>query len=240
MTLRHRWTHAASCGGVLSLVLLSTVLTACTWPSPAPTAAATTGLRVTETPSPTPTATPTPIPTPTATPTPLPSSVLLEPMNHQQQTYNNCGPASAAIILGYYDHWITQGEVNRHLRPGPSPCGIISYLSRFGLRGRVYRMSLNCDPIRLLLANGIPVIANQGLTLTNRLGHYRVIHGYDDAVDELISDDPLLGTGLRIECVDYLRLGYRRPFIAVYPPDREALVESLMEASRVREIACPR
>jgi glutamine amidotransferase-like uncharacterized protein len=59
------------------------------------------------------TATPTPAPTPvlTATPTPLPTSVLLEPMNHPAQTYNNCGPTSVAITLGYYDQWVTQQEI---------------------------------------------------------------------------------------------------------------------------------
>jgi len=188
----------------------------------------------TNTPTPTITPLPTPTPTPTLTPTPLPGSALLEPMNYQPQTYNNCGPCSIAILLGYYDHWITQQEVNEIVSPGPSLCDIANYASRCQLKGQAYRGSSLRDPIRLLLANGIPVIARQLLELDSDIGHYRVIKGYDDMAGEFISDDPLQSKGadFHIDYDTFARLARRGAFVAVYPPEMDAQVQAMMRDQR--------
>jgi hypothetical protein len=207
-------------------------------PTPLPTATPTPTEtpEPTDTPLPTATPTPTPTPTPTASPTPLPESVLLEPMNHQWQTHNNCGPASVAILLGYYGHSVTQQKVNERLPPGPRPCDTVSYMSRYGLTARLYILPSprfrRPAPIRLLLANRIPVIVHQQLSSEDPLGHYRVIHGYDDASGEFISDDPLLGPGLRLSYRTFTTLSHPGSafFIPVYPPEADPLVQSLMES----------
>jgi len=205
--------------------------------APTPTGAPT----PTNTPAPTDTPTPTSTATPTATPTPLPSSALLGPTNYQAQSYNNCGPASIAIVLGYYDHWVTQYTVNEQVSPGPSPCDIADHMPQYNLMARAYRSPPSRDPIRLLLANGIPVIANQQLEPGSDVGHYRVVLGYDDAVGEFITDDPLRskGPGLRIAYDTFVSLSSPGAFIP-YPPEMDPLVQSLMEELNVREILyCP-
>jgi ABC-type bacteriocin/lantibiotic exporter with double-glycine peptidase domain len=163
-------------------------------------------------------------------------------MNYQAQTYNNCGPASIAIILGHYDRWITQHEVNEQVPPGPSACMIADYMPQYGLEARVYESPPSTDPIRLLLANGIPVIANQLLESASDIGHYRVIKGYDDAAREFISDDPLQrkGPDLRINYNVFARYSTPGAFIPVYPPEMDRLVRSLMRDLRMTEIFyCP-
>jgi len=163
-------------------------------------------------------------------------------MNYQSQTFNNCGPASIAILLGYYDHWITQHTVNEQVPPGPSPCDIVDYVPRYQLMARAYRSPPSRDSIRCLLANGIPVIANQRLELGSDIGHYRVIRGYDDVSREFISDDPLQSKGseFRIAYDIFTRLSSRGAFIPVYLPEMDPLVRSLMRDLRVREIFyCP-
>jgi hypothetical protein len=238
----------------LAVLLILTATAACATAPPPPTAAPTPVptviLSPTRTPTPTasPTATPTttptitPTPTPTATPTPPPGNVLLEPMNYQWQTYNNCGPASIAIVLGYYDHWITQHVVNEQVSPGPSPCQIRDYVGRYDLMARVYESPPVIEPIRHLLANRIPVIVVQLLSCNSDIGHYRVIKGYDDATREFISDDPLRekGADYHINYNVFARLG-TGAFVPVYPPERDGLVRSLMADLRVREVYhCPR
>jgi hypothetical protein len=186
--------------------------------------------------------TPTPTPTPTFTPTPLPESVLLEPMNYQAQTWNNCGPASIAIVLGYYDHWITQRTVNEQVPPGPSPCDIADYVVQYDLMARPYESPPSVKPIRLLLANGIPVIVNQLLESASDIGHYRVVKGYDDAAREFVTDDPLQrkGPDFRLAYDTSARLSNHGAFVPVYPPEKDSLVRSLMKALGVREIFyCP-
>ncbi|MCP4543242.1 MAG: hypothetical protein GY832_39515 [Chloroflexi bacterium] len=189
--------------------------------------------------SPIPTSTPAPptsTPFPTSTPTPPPTSALLGPMNYQPQTYNNCGPCSIAILLGYYDHWITQFEVNEHVAPGPSPCQIANYMSLYDLEARAYRIRYPTDAVRHLLANDIPVVAGQLLSLEDPIGHYRVIKGYDDEAQEFITDDPLqrMGPDHRIPYDIFDRISHS--FVAVYPPERDLLVRSLMQDFMSSEI----
>lgn len=220
--------------GVALLEASIAALSPATTPTPEPTPS--------PSPSPTPTATPTSTPTPTPTPTPLPNNVLLEPMNYQAQTFNNCGPASIAIILGYYDLWITQHQVNEQVQPGPSPCQIADYAPQHGLMARPYESPPSVEPIRALLANGIPVIANQQLEPGSDIGHYRVVKGYDDTTREFISDDPLQSKGpdSRITYTTFARLSRSGAFIPIYPPEMDALVRSLMRELRVHEIFyCP-
>ena len=162
-------------------------------------------------------------------------------MNHQAQTLNNCGPASVAILLGYYDQWITQHTVNELVPPGPSPCDIVDYMPQYQLKARAYRSSTPRDPIRHLLANGIPVIAGQLLAVDSDIGHYRVIKGYDDVTHEFISDDPLQSQGpdFRISYTTFARLS-TNSIIPVYPPEMDPLVRSLMRDFGASEIVyCP-
>jgi ABC-type bacteriocin/lantibiotic exporter with double-glycine peptidase domain len=165
-------------------------------------------------------------------------------MNYQPQTYNNCGPCSIAILLGYYDHWITQQEVNEQVPPGPSLCEIVEYVSLYELMARAYVPPPSRGPIlavRRLLANGIPVISNQLLEPDSHVGHYRVIRGYDDASRTFISDDPLqrLGSGFRITYDTFDELSEPgAAVIPVYPPEADPLVQSLMGESYMWEVLC--
>lgn len=236
---------ALGTGLVVLLILAAT--SACTTPPPSTvvidvTATPTITPTPTSTPLPTNTPTPTLIPTPTVTPTPPPSSVLLETMNYQPQTYNNCGPCSIAIILGHYDHWITQYQVNEQVAAGPSVCDIADHVSQYGLQARAYECPPSRDPVRLLLANGIPVIANQLLEIGSDIGHYRVVKGYDDVAQEFISDDPLQSKGpdYHISYSIFTGLSRHGAIIPVYPPEMDLLVQSLMREMGAREIVyCP-
>ena len=159
----------------------------------------------------------------------------MEPLNHQQQTYNNCGPASVAILLGYYDRWVTQGEVQEESAAIHNPCVAPFYVPRHGLVARVYHFPVSRDlrllAVRLLLANGIPVIVLQRLSLDSNVGHFRVVHGYDDTTGEFISDDPLLGADYHISYdtfVDLFGGGTSALVIPVYPPEMDVQVKSMM------------
>ena len=200
--------------------------------SPSPTATR----RPTSTPAPTLTFTPEPPPT-----APPPSAtVLLEPMNYQRQTANNCGPASVTITLGYYGHWITQHKVNEQIPAGSlTPCDVVLYMPQYGLMSRLYYSPPAGEPVRQLLDNRIPVILNQLLSADSSIRHYRVIRGYDAATSVFISDDPLLGAYFRIRYDTFATISDPGNFIPVYPPEKDSLVQSLMGALGVGEIPCP-
>jgi len=148
---------------------------------------------------------------------------------------NNCGPASVATLLGYYDHWVTQGDVNEDI-PAGSVGGLEDYLTQFELMARAYETPPSKKPVRYLLANRIPVIVNQWLSEGSDIRHYRVIRGYDDEGEAFISDDPLQGPNMRIDYDTFMRLSRPGTIIAVYPPELDELVQSLMDELHMSEV----
>ena len=154
-------------------------------------------------------------------------------MNHQDQTLNNCGPASLAILLGYYDLTVRQSDVQDWATGRPSPCFLPWYAAEMGLQAEVYRFPQARDSrltvIRALLAQNIPVIVLQLLEPGSDICHYRVIQGYDDMTEEFISDDPLLGPDYRLSYDTFARLLNRAGalFVPVYPPEKEQEVTRL-------------
>ncbi len=199
--------------------------------TPTPTATVTPTKTPTSAPTATSTCTPTPIPS--ATTTPLPKSVLLEPFTHQWQGLNNCCPTSIAILLSYYGHQVSQYEVKENNWPLTK---LRQYLSQFGLTARQYASPPPHGAVRELLAHGIPVVIGQRLSFDRDIGHCRVIHGYDDIACEFISDDPLYGPDHRIRyCLFAWFLGGDGGTLIIYPPDQDALVESLMSELRALE-----
>ena len=200
------------------------------------------------------------------TPTSLPPDSFLGPLNHQAQTENNCGPASVAILLGYYNEWVSQFQVNdTGLHEFPSPCQIVRYIKEeYGVEGRnavniagrdqplkarVFRLPSQANrdklrPMKHLLAAGVPLIVFQRLRADSDVGHYRVINGYDDDAGVLIADDPYLGARYTIpydSIRDYLfELSGSHLFIPIYPLEMDEEVQSAMKdlgASKVF-IAC--
>jgi hypothetical protein len=162
---------------------------------------------------------------------------MLEPMNHQWQTYNNCGPASVAVLLAYYGHWVTQLDVNEYMPGGLA--NLEECLSHYQLMARAYATSMTSpapEPIRRLLANHIPVIVGQRLSEERDIGHFRIVRGYDDASGEFILDDPLIDAYLRIPYDTFAWLSDPGSITPVYPPEMDSLVQSLMEELGMREI----
>lgn len=213
--------------------------TATLWSSSTATLRPTATLRSTSTLAPTLTPTATPEPPPSAVPT-VSATVFLEPMNYQRQARNNCGPASIAIVLGYYGHWVTQQKVNEKVPAGSlTPCDVVLYMPAYGLMARLFYSPPANEPIRQLLDNRIPVIFNQWLSSDRSVRHYRVIRGYDDATAEFIAADPLLGPYFRISYDTFTTLSDPGNFIPVYPSEMDSLVQSLMGGLGVGEIPCP-
>jgi hypothetical protein len=185
-------------------------------------------------------------PTSPPTPTPLPTGVLLSPMNWQPETRGNHLQCSTAIVLGYYDHWISQFDVNAQIRgaqdqhQNQDQCEVVSYLRQYQLTGRILEPPSR-ELLRRLLANGIPSLVVQMISPDWLTEHYCVLRGYDDEAGDFIFDDPLprLGPAHRIDYEtfdDLLRPASR--LIAVYPPEKEAPVTSLLQDLDVTETRC--
>lgn len=150
--------------------------------------------------------TPTFTPLPTIEPIIVPRQKTLSGGIHVFQTFNNCGPASLSMALSYYDIRKDQGELGRVLRPFQNVQGdnddksvtvaeLAAYANDLGLT--VYhRPAGNIETLQKLTSLDLPVITRTWLNLSEDIGHYRVVKGFDKNEKVIIQDDSLQGANL--------------------------------------------
>lgn len=194
----------------------------------------------TESPTPTPAVTSTPAPT--ATPIPLPERVVLDGVGVVKQSFNNCGPANLTQVLNWYGSEITQADVAAYLKPNPedrnvSPWQIADYVNEQmpGFKA-IARSGGDLDMIRRFLAADFPVVIEKGYDLPESgwWGHYLTVYGYDDALQEIYSQDsylgPFDGSG-RVDPYDefiHYWQQFSNTFYVVYRPEQEETVKSIL------------
>ena len=184
----------------------------------------------------------TPVAAPAATPTThavappviTPDRAFIEGIVHQQQTWNNCGPANMSMLLQHFGETSTQREAARFLKPvrddkNVSPNEMVAYAQSLGFRAR-WIVGADVNLIKAFIANGLPVIAETWYVPhpNDEMGHYELVHGYDG--DTLIVDDSYEGAGQRLDAVawDELWRVFNRTLIVVWKPEQEALVQRLL------------
>ena len=188
---------------------------------------------------------------PTATPTPVPlyapapPAVLLSGIRHEWQTWNNCGPATLAMQLSYFGSALDQAAIGSVLRPFPddknvSPHELVQFAQEQGYHA-IKLVNGNDDLLRTLVGNSLPVLLEtwHEPEPNDGLGHYRLLVGYDDALQQWTIYDSYDSAGL-ISTENYagIRMSYdrlaewwkvfNRAFVLVYPPDKETMVAAIL------------
>jgi predicted double-glycine peptidase len=153
------------------------------------------------------------------------------------QTLNNCGPSSVAAVLAYWHIYRTEAQVAAVLRAdnaywGMSPVDLPVYARSLGMRALVgYGGSDRL--VKLLIANGFPVIASQYVSSSDPVRHYRPIEAYNDATGTFVSADPYLGAGHVISYSEFNAIwaesDYR--FQVIYPPSLQTRLDAVLRAS---------
>ena len=164
----------------------------------------------------------------------IPSRYHIGQLKHSVQTLNNCGPASVVSALSYWGFDVSQEAARRALRPyaetrGMSQTVIPYYVGEFGLNARV-RVDGNRDMIKALVANDVPVIVLQWIRENWRLGHFRVVQGYDDALGVFYVNDSLLGPNVAIPYDSFdARWDYNwSRYVPIYQPSQTATVAAIL------------
>ncbi len=201
-----------------------------------------------------------PRPTSTFTLTPpapvaaLAPSVALTGLRHEWQTWNNCGPATLASHLSYFDSPLRQEEVRRALRPNPEDKNVnLEEMAAFardqGLQALV-RTHGDAERLRLFLSNGLPVLIETWLEPhpNDGMGHYRLLTGYDDAsqvwivYDSYVSQglkkgDPYQGIRLPYAEVEALWRVFNHAYLLVYRAEQAPLVTAILAADADEALA---
>lgn len=223
-------------------------------PGPVPTALPTTTPFPTEEGTPTHTTTPEPALTPTspASPTaasaPLPAQVTLDPPAWEQQTPNNCGPATLSMALRMYGWTGTQAEIADQIKPvlqdrNVNPEELAWYVrNNAGWLNIEYRVAGDLPLLKRLLAARYPVIVESVTSLdpNDALGpnddlwaaHYLLLTGYDDDTQTFTVQDSYHGANLTVA---YSQLetdwkAFNNLYIVFYLPQEQAELQSILGA----------
>jgi tetratricopeptide (TPR) repeat protein len=197
-----------------------------------------------------PTATPAQTPgpgvsTPTPTHRPAAPSVELTGLVHMWQTWNNCGPATLAMGLSYFECRIGQADVAAGMRPdredkNVSPEELAAFARSQGFEALV-RVNGDADRLQVLLSNDLPVVIETWVEEEpgDGLGHYRLLTGYDDAAREWIAYDSYVSAGVDPnQPYKGIRLSYdeaarwwevfNRVYVVIYRTETEPVVRSIV------------
>ncbi|HEX6512090.1 MAG TPA: C39 family peptidase [Chloroflexota bacterium] len=155
-------------------------------------------------------------------------------MQHEYETWNNCGPVTAEMLLSFYGVSKRQTEIAPILRPNAKnfsvrPDQIAAYLAQFGLESRPL-VGGTLAQLKALVSNNIPVVVEDQLSLQEDYGHFRVARGFEDAAGVIIFGDSYFGPTNRLSYALYQELWKRHnySFMPVYKPAQRPLVQAIL------------
>jgi hypothetical protein len=196
--------------------------------------------------------TPSPSFTPTPIPPPLPISARLGDVRHQFQTWNNCGPATLAMGLSYFDLFLSQAQTASVLKPNPedrnvSPDEMADYVNNYSDLGAITRTNGNLNTILRFVSEGFPVIVELGLDPPGEYrwmdwyGHYLLLLAYDTNQEQVWVYDSWFGTSeipgknadpkgrqISFEDLDRYWQQFNRTYIVIFEQDNLRVVEDII------------
>ena len=121
---------------------------------------------------------------------------------------NWCLPASGAMTFKYFGMNISQSQIaSKVISNGSSSVfKFISFAKNLGFETQYQCKTI--EEIKTLLEEDIPIIAIQNYSLTILKSHARVIIGYDDEKQEMITHDPTVGEDYKISYSDFVALNF--------------------------------
>jgi len=165
--------------------------------------------------------------------------ILLTGFKHAYQTWNNCGPATLAMNLSYFDWNGTQADAAKFLKPdvedkNVTPWEMAAFAQSIGLNA-VVRSNGSLDLIKQFLHAGLPVLIEKGFEPEAELGwmgHYELVIGYSDARGEFIAMDSYTGPNQSVRYADFDRYWsqFNRTYIIVYDAMQSDTVMQLLGA----------
>lgn len=164
------------------------------------------------------------------------------PFEMQAPGSTDCGPACLTMMLRYWNENtdIIQSEIIKEVHssifPGTFPSSIEKYLKKRGYIIEKQRGIEDLEAIKDYVRRDIPVLVVNRMTSMDNSGHFRVVIGYDDIKEELITHDPSLGITYTMTYTEFSENWnfYKYYMMVFYPPDYEKIL-----ASKDRTISYP-
>ena len=179
-----------------------------------------------------------PVSSPTATLKPVPEDIQLDGFQHEYQTWNNCGPATLAMALSYWDWEGDQRPIAAFTKPNSRDKNVMPYeLSAFVEEETefevVYRVGGEIELLKRYLAAGLPVIIEKGFEgrdFDGWMGHYVLVTGYNDLDQQFVLQDSYYGPDqvMGYEDLESYWRAFNFTYLVVYPVERQAEVTAIL------------
>jgi len=190
--------------------------------------------------------TPTAAQTPTATFAPLPPQASIASPPFEQQTPNNCGPATLSMALHIYGWEGDQADIASFIKPVLQDRNVNPEELRYYVRTQAgwlnleYRVGGSMELLKRLLAANYPVMVESVTSLdpNDALGpnddlwaaHYLLLTAYDDAAQEFTIQDSYHGANLKISYsqLEAEWMPFNNLYMLIYFPLYEEEVKTLL------------
>lgn len=179
-----------------------------------------------------------PQPAPTQTLTPIPKSISLTGVQHEYQTWNNCGPATLAMALSFWDWEGDQRPIAAFTKPNSRdknvmPYELTAFVEEKTQLQTVLRVGGEIELLKRFLAVGYPVIIEKGFEgrdFDGWMGHYVLVTGFSDPTQQFTFQDSYYGPDqvMGYEDFDSYWRAFNFTYLVVYPSEsKDEVIEIL-------------
>ena len=162
----------------------------------------------------------------------------------EQQTANNCGPATLALYLRFYGWEGSQADISQVVKPiledrNVNPEELIYYVRTLaGWLNAEFRVGGDLELLRQLVAGGFPVMIEESFYFDQPFwpnddlwaAHYLLVTGYDESAQIFTGQDSFHGPD---QVIPYATLDeywqiFNRVYFLVYLPGQEATLKAIL------------
>jgi len=163
---------------------------------------------------------------------------MIEGIEPEIQGFNNCGPTNLAMALRFWGWKGDQKTTEAVLKPfikdrNVMPYEMLGYVQEHTELNGIVRYGGDLDLVKRLVASGFPVLIERGYIDRHEgwMGHYGLIVGYDDKLQEVTIPDTYLGM-IKMSYEEITRYWeqFDRIYLVIFPYERQQEVYDILGA----------
>lgn len=168
---------------------------------------------------------------------------------HVYQTFNNCGPATLAMVLNYWRADTNQQNLGLEMRPYQNALGInddksvfahefITFSNKYGFEA-LTRPNGTLEILKKFIQNDFPVVVRTWLHPNEDIGHFRIVRGFNESNKTILQNDSYEGKDITYAYDIFLSMWqpFNYGYIVVYPMEKQELVSEILGEELNEKIA---